>query len=119
MTTKIVIKNSTTATAEPTTGDIDQGELAINLADKRLFSRDDSNNIVLIGIQDGTGDGNAMRWDASSGAWVETSIFTISAAGLISVNALNGLSISNLPTSDPSVAGRIWNDSGVLKVSAG
>jgi len=25
----------------------------------------------------------------------------------------------NLPTSDPSVAGQLWNDSGTLKISAG
>lgn len=29
------------------------------------------------------------------------------------------LTIANLPTSDPSVAGQIWSDSGVLTVSAG
>ena len=27
--------------------------------------------------------------------------------------------LSNLPTSDPSVAGQLWNDSGTLKISAG
>jgi len=27
--------------------------------------------------------------------------------------------LSNLPTSDPSNAGQLWNDSGTLKVSAG
>ena len=27
--------------------------------------------------------------------------------------------MANLPTSDPSVAGQLWNDSGTLKVSAG
>lgn len=29
------------------------------------------------------------------------------------------LTIANLPTSDPSVAGQIWSNSGVLTVSAG
>jgi hypothetical protein len=29
------------------------------------------------------------------------------------------LSIPNLPTSDPAAAGRLWNDGGTLKVSAG
>lgn len=29
------------------------------------------------------------------------------------------LNFSNLPTSDPSVAGQLWNDAGTLKVSAG
>ena len=30
-----------------------------------------------------------------------------------------GLNVSNLPTSDPNVAGQIWSDSGTLKVSSG
>jgi hypothetical protein len=29
------------------------------------------------------------------------------------------VTLSGLPTSDPSVAGRLWNDSGTLKISAG
>ena len=34
---------------------------------------------------------------------------------------IDGASVdfSNLPTSDPSVAGRLWSDSGTVKVSAG
>ena len=32
----------------------------------------------------------------------------------------NGMMVmNNLPTSDPSSAGQIWNDSGTLKISAG
>lgn len=30
-----------------------------------------------------------------------------------------GLQLSDLPTSDPAIAGRVWNDNGVLKVSMG
>jgi len=29
------------------------------------------------------------------------------------------VTLSNLPTSDPAVAGRLWNDGGTLKISAG
>jgi hypothetical protein len=29
------------------------------------------------------------------------------------------IDFGGLPTSDPSVAGRLWNDSGTVKVSAG
>jgi hypothetical protein len=29
------------------------------------------------------------------------------------------ISMTALPTSDPTVAGRLWNDGGTLKVSAG
>ena len=38
----------------------------------------------------------------------------------VSVNILTQkVMMSNLPTSDPSVAGQLWNSSGTLKVSAG
>lgn len=30
-----------------------------------------------------------------------------------------GLQLSDIPTSDPAIAGRVWNDNGTLKVSAG
>lgn len=38
-------------------------------------------------------------------------VFAISASG--------GIDAPNLPTSDPAVAGRVWKDSGTMKVSAG
>ena len=42
----------------------------------------------------------------------------VSITGTSSVDGA-ALSMPKLPTSDPAVAGRIWNDSGTLKVSAG
>ena len=43
---------------------------------------------------------------------------TLSASGAVSLtNAV--ISIPNLPTADPLVAGQLWNNSGVLTVSAG
>ena len=49
MATKIVTKNSSTASAVPTTGDLVQGELAVNVADKRLFTEDNAGAIVELG----------------------------------------------------------------------
>jgi len=71
---------SFTPGATPTTSNLAEGELAINVADKKLFSRDDSDNIVTLG---GLYDG------------------------------------SSLPTSDPAVAGALWNDNGTVKISNG
>jgi hypothetical protein len=48
MATDILIKRSTTSGAIPTTGDLSTGELAINTADKRLFTNN-SGTIVEIG----------------------------------------------------------------------
>ena len=125
MASTIVLKNSTTTTAVPTTGDLTvQGEVALNLTDKKLFARDGSNAVVLIGIQDGTSGGNTLTWDGTD--WVETPRITVS-GGNVGINGSGDLTIafdgnvimSGLPTSDPVVAGAIWSDSGVLTVSAG
>lgn len=120
MPSTIQIKHSSTPDAVPDTGDLTvEGEVALNTADKRMYTRDSSNAIVLLGIQDGTGDGNSIRWDESDGEWQESTALTISDAGLVTINATNSIVLSNLPTSDPVNAGELWNDSGTLKVSAG
>ena len=48
-------------------------------------------------------------------------IFTGTAAAFQGNLSASGAQIdfTNLPTSDPSVAGRLWNDSGTVKISAG
>jgi hypothetical protein len=43
---------------------------------------------------------------------------TLSASGVVSLTNAS-ISMTALPTSDPLVAGRLWNNSGVLTVSAG
>jgi hypothetical protein len=48
MATKILIKKSVTGGASPLTSDLDQGELAINLVDQKIYTKDNANNIVEI-----------------------------------------------------------------------
>ena len=50
----IVTKNSSTASAVPTTSDLVQGELAVNLVDKRLFTENASTQIVELGTNPST-----------------------------------------------------------------
>ena len=47
--TKLITKHSTTIGSVPTTGNLDVGELAINVADKKLYTKDNANNVVLLG----------------------------------------------------------------------
>ena len=49
MSTKIYIKNSSVSGKVPAAGDIDSAELALNLADKKLYSKDASGTIFEIG----------------------------------------------------------------------
>lgn len=125
MPSTIQLKYSTTTTDVPTTGDLTvPGEVALNLTDKRLFARDGSNAVVLIGVQDGSDAGNTIVWDGDD--WVETPRITVSggAVGLngsgdLTINFDGNVIITGLPTANPVVAGALWNDSGTLKVSAG
>lgn len=43
---------------------------------------------------------------------------TLTASGVTSLTNAS-IFMTALPTSDPTVAGRLWNDAGTLKVSAG
>lgn len=47
--TPIVAYHSTTAAATPTAGNLVQGELALNVTDKKIFTKDGGGNVVTIG----------------------------------------------------------------------
>ena len=64
MATKIVTKNSSTASAVPTASDLVQGELAVNVADKRLFTEDNAGAIVELGTNPSASD---CEWDGNVG----------------------------------------------------
>ena len=49
MATKIVTKNSSTSGSAPSASDLVQGELAVNVVDKRLYTEDNAGNIVELG----------------------------------------------------------------------
>ena len=55
---------------------------------------------------------------AVTGAITVTSTFG-PATSITDLTASGAVILSGLPTSDPVVAGRLWNDAGTLKVSAG
>tara|TARA_R110002167_G_scaffold133808_1_gene319068 strand:+ start:120 stop:1469 length:1350 start_codon:yes stop_codon:yes gene_type:complete len=65
MATKIVTKNSSTASAVPTASDLVQGELAVNVSDKRLFTEDNGGSIVELGTNPSTIDINAGTVDGA------------------------------------------------------
>jgi len=44
--TKIITKNSSTAGAAPSASNLVQGELAVNVTDKKLYTKNNSNAIV-------------------------------------------------------------------------
>jgi len=54
MATTIVTKNSSTASAVPTAAQLVQGELAVNVADKRLYTEDNAGAVVELGTNPST-----------------------------------------------------------------
>jgi len=90
MATDILIKRSTTSGAVPTTGDLSTGELAINTADKRLFTNNAgtiveigtapsslavTNNATVGGTLDVTGDTTVA--DGTATNWTVTGTLTV------------------------------------------
>ena len=66
---------------------------------------------------------NAVSLYHSGNKKLETTSGGVSASGAVTASNLlidgSSVDFTNLPTSDPGVAGRLWNDSNTLKVSAG
>ena len=56
MATKIKLKRSTTAAAVPTTSNLVDGEVALNIADKKLYARNGSNIIEVANQKPNTGE---------------------------------------------------------------
>jgi len=102
MATKIVTKNSSTASAVPTASDLVQGELAVNVADKKLFTEDNSGAIIELA------DGVKLAGIEASADVTDTA--NVTAAGALmdseltseaSVKALNqGVATTDSPTFD-------------------
>ena len=145
MATKIVTKNSSTASAVPTASDLVQGELAVNVADKRLFTEDNTGTIVELGTNPSTIDINAGSIDgtaigassASTGAFttltatgltVDTNTLYVDSTnnrvgiGTTSPNANLDIESSNatlhLTDSDDSTYAEVRNNGGTLTIGS-
>ena len=101
--TVIKHKNSTTPGKEPLPGDLERAEIAINLADGRIFTKDQNDQIIVLGGEvpsGGTGDrptspntgeifydtttGSLVYWDGS--AWQEISSEPTDGEGYVKIS---------------------------------
>ena len=100
MATKIVTKNSSTAGSAPSASDLVQGELAVNVVDKRLYTEDNAGNIVELGtnpLGEITANGGIALGDndkATFGASDDLQIYHDGSNSLIKDTGSGGLSIS-------------------------
>lgn len=64
----IIIKNSSTAAAVPSAGSLVKGELAINLADKKIYTKDASGTVLLVADAAQVDEATAQATNAAASA---------------------------------------------------
>jgi len=73
MANTIITKNSSTASAIPSAGSLTQGELAVNVTDKKLYTKDSGGDVVEITPTNATNATNATNVTGTTTAAVPTS----------------------------------------------
>ena len=68
MANTIITKNSATATAVPTSGELVQGELAVNVTDKRIFTENSGGTVVELGVNPSSVTTGGLTVEGSGGA---------------------------------------------------
>lgn len=127
MSTVIKLKRSETASAVPTTSDLEIGEVAVNTADQKIYMRDSSGVVVIADTATGSGSaGSAFTSFAVSGqttvvADSSTDTLTLVGAGLnsITTNATTDTITIGTPTGIPFVKEDGTSTSLNLSVEAG
>ena len=64
MPNKIILKKTSTASKVPLSSDLDVGEIAINLADQKLYSKNAGGTVILVGSG---GAGGSMTYPSGTG----------------------------------------------------
>jgi hypothetical protein len=87
MAIKFKPKRTTTASNVPSTANLEAGEIAINLADKKLFVRDTSNNILELTTRNvnslddvnvtGLANNQVLQYNSSNSKWENTTLTNI------------------------------------------
>ena len=92
--TTIIIKNSSTASAAPVAGDLTKGELAVNVTDKKLYTKDNGGSVVKLVGSLGNQESNAVA--VTGGAIDGTPIggTTASTASFTTVSASGNVTLS-------------------------
>jgi hypothetical protein len=98
MASKILLKKSTTASAVPTTSDVDVGEVAVNTEDKRLFTKDNGGTVVELGT---TPSSVAVTGNATVGGTLGVTGNT-TLSGTLGVTGTTTLGTANVTTATVS-----------------
>lgn len=108
MANKIIPKRSSVSGKVPATTDLDVGEIAVNLTDRKIFTKDSGGTVVQLGGGAGSGDvvgpnastDNAIaRFDLASGKLIQNSSATIDDSGNLTAtsNKASGTGANKMP----------------------
>lgn len=129
MANKIIIKKSSVASKVPVAGDLDIAELAVNLADAKLYTKNASGTVIQLG--GGSGDvvgpssatDNAIaRFDSTTGKLIQNSVVTADDTGAVSgVTTLAASTSVTTPTVQATNSGglSLKNSAGTTQISMG
>jgi hypothetical protein len=108
MASTIVTKNSSTASAVPVTGDLTQGELAVNVTDKKLYTKDSGGTVVKLVGGLGNQEANAVAITGGSINGTTVGATTASTGAFTTLSAsstVSGTGFSTYLASPPAIGG--------------
>jgi hypothetical protein len=108
MTTTIITKNSSTSTAVPAVGDLQQGELAVNVTDKKVYTKDSSAAIVKLVGSLGNQEASAVAITGGSIAGITDLAIADGGTGSSTANG----ALNNLLPSQTSASGKYLKSNG-------
>jgi hypothetical protein len=116
MANKIILKKSSVVAKVPVPGDLEIGEIAVNLADAKLYTKNAGGTVIQLGGGSGSGDvvgpssatDNAVaRFDSTTGKLIQNSVATIDDNGNA---ALNAVEFDITPAALPTAQGTLFWD---------
>jgi hypothetical protein len=108
MTSTIITKNSSTASSVPSSGSLTQGELAVNVTDKKLYTKDSGGTVVKLVGSLGNQEANAAAITGGSinGTTVGASTASTGAFTTLSASStVSGTGFSTYLASPPAIGG--------------
>jgi hypothetical protein len=116
MANKIILKKSSVVAKVPVPGDLEIGEIAVNLADAKLYTKNAGGTVIQLGGGSGSGDvvgpssstDNAVaRFDSTTGKLIQNSAVVIDDNGN---TALNAVEFDITPATLPTAQGALYWD---------
>jgi len=108
MASTIITKNSSTATAVPAVGDLQQGELAVNVTDKKVYTKDSSAAVVKLVGSLGNQEANAVAITGGTVTGIADLAIADGGTGASTANA----ALNNLLPSQATASGKYLKSNG-------